>query len=125
MHTSMKGFQLGQSKGVLLKEVVFFRGVLGLLPCGIDGWSYQLWFSYLVQEHPWITKSGHILISTEENCGSEIEVNEDEVKEAVTKSSYPIHILVRRCAPVSESHLQSSVSRLFSVLYNEEKRKEI
>jgi [calcium/calmodulin-dependent protein kinase] kinase len=47
-----------------------------------------------IREHPWITKSGHILISTEENCGSEIEVNEDEVKEAVTKSSYPIHILI-------------------------------
>ena len=46
------------------------------------------------QEHPWITKSGRVLISSEENCGTPIEVDDEEVKDAVTKSSYPIHILV-------------------------------
>ena len=38
--------------------------------------------------------NGRTLVCKEENCGDSIEVDEQEVKAAVTKSYYPIHVLV-------------------------------
>lgn len=49
----------------------------------------------LQQEHPWILQSDRVLPPCEENCRGEIDVSEDDIKQAFKPFSTPIHILVR------------------------------
>ena len=67
-----------------------------------------------IREHPWLLMNGRTLVCKEENCGDSIEVDEQEVKAAVTKSYYPIHVLIMIKKMAKQKSFRNPFSRAVS-----------